>query len=296
MSGLGGDGAGVFVGELGGEAFFGEVGEDVLAAGGGEPLGVGGVVEEAGGDGGDGVGGVFRDEHAVDVVGDDVGDAAGAGGDDGHLRGHGFADAAAEGLFPRGVDEDVEGGEQGLGLVQVVYPVDGADEGGGVGLAAQLRGPVRVFAEEVAPDDDEVCSRVRGADFPGGGDEGVVRFPGDEVRDHADDRGVFGEGETGAGGGAVAGGEACGVDAVADDADAPTGGGGDDFAEVGVEYGRDGDDAGAAFDDGLHDGHGQAQVTDVREEEDFARDPADRECGRGGVGVDDVGGEVVDGS
>ena len=105
------------------------------------------------------------------------------------------------------MNQDIERGKNLLDLIQIVYPMNGI-------LLVQSIHPISVFAEKVTPDNNEMCGRIRGADFFCCGKKNVMPLPRDEMRGHADDRDVLRQRKTSPRLSLVAGHETHCVDAI----------------------------------------------------------------------------------
>jgi len=189
---------------------------DAGAGGVAEAGAEGGVFQEGGDFFGEGFGVAGRDEEAGEVVGDDFGDAADGGGDDGAGHGLGLEDDLRDAFVGvGGEDKDFQGGEDAgdVGAVaeegDVVFPGFVRDLGGEFLAAGAVAG------------DDEVEGAFRFLQQERGGiEEGGVAFPAAEDGDHADEGGVGGEVEFGTEGVFQCGVKLREIDAGGDAADA----------------------------------------------------------------------------
>lgn len=159
------------------------------------------------------------DEQAVDAVGDDLGHATAAGGDDGNFQGHGFDQDASEGFgLGGGVDQDVEGGDGG-GDIRLER-----DEVDALGQAVVLDefpevGFERGVLIEGAADDGELAGTAGLRPLGGDAEDNVLTLPGGEATDDAEERFRVGETELGAEGASGIASVAGERDAVVDRAD-----------------------------------------------------------------------------
>ena len=232
------------------------------------------------------------EEEAVDVVFDELGDAADAGGDGGDAAGHGFEGGEAEGLHLGGHEHEVGAGEELVDVVLLAEEVDAVLDlvaagevlgGAAVGAVADEHEAGGHGLGDASEDLDHVCNAL---------DRAEVGEVDEELFVRCGEAGAHGGDEFGAGLVDVA------IDEVADDFDGCLDLEG--FVGAVAEVGRDGGDAVGLLDAELGDGEVGAVEADegdvgaVESGDEGEMDAAGGEHLLGEVGGDGVGDGVVD--